>query len=116
MSDTEDGIGYGGHKRTFILLVAAVVILLLAMLVRSSYIALNSDMYDLDPADREDRKNALEVIGLFEDVLVAISMTVLIIGLLYGALVDPGFTDMTRLGLILAVAIILGLFLARSMW
>jgi hypothetical protein len=105
-----------GRRRTFLLLLAAITMLLLAMLMRSSYIMLNSDMYDLDAADREDRKNALEVIGLVEDILIAVGMAVLIIGLLYGALIDTGFTDMTRLGLLLAVAIILGLFMSRAMW
>ncbi len=116
MPMTENKGDNAGRRRTFLLLVAAITLLLLAMLMRSSYIMLQNDMYDLDAADREDRKNALEIIGLVEDVLIAVGMAVLLIGLIYGALMDPGFTDMTRLGLLLAIAIVLGLFMARALW
>jgi hypothetical protein len=116
MTEENSVFGSKERRRTFLILVAAITLLLLAMLLRSSYVALQSDMYDLDAADREDRKNALEIIGLVEDVFIALGVTVLIIGLLHGALLDPGFSDMTRLGLILAIAIILGLFMARAMW
>lgn len=116
MTDSDEGFGSNARRRTFLILVAAITLLLLAMLLRSSYNALTSDMYDMDAADREDRRNALEIIGLAEDVFIALSLTVLVIGLLYGALMDPTVTDMTRLGMLLAVAIILGLFMARSMW
>jgi uncharacterized membrane protein len=116
VTDEENIFGSAARRRTFLILVAAITLLLLAMLMRSSYNMLQSDMYDLSGADREDRKNALEVIGLVEDIFIALSLTVFIIGLLYGALLDPGFSDMTRLGLILAIAIILGLFMARSLW
>ncbi len=105
-----------GRRRTFIVLVVAISILLLAMLLRSSYVMLNSDMYDLPSSEREDRKNALEYINLMEDVLIAVGIAVLVIGLLYGALMDPAPSDMVRLGLLLAVAIIVGLFMARAMW
>jgi hypothetical protein len=114
-TDKGDAVA-AGRRRTFIVLVVAVTILLLAMLLRSSYIMLNSDMYDLPAADREDRKNALEYMNLMEDVLVAVGLTVLVIGLLYGALMDPAPSDLVRLGLLLAVAIILGLFIGGALW
>ncbi len=105
-----------GRRRTFVILVAAVVLLLLAMLLRSSYVMLSSDLYNLDTSDREDRQLALKYIGLVEDVLIAVGLAVLVIGLLYGALMDTGPSDLVRLGLLLAIAIIVGLFLARAMW
>ena len=104
------------HRRTFQVLVVAVALLLVAMLLRSSYVALQSDLYNLPTADREDRQNALEAINLVEDVLVSVALAVLVIGLLYGALMEQGLSDLVRLGLLLAVAIIVGLFLARAMW
>ena len=104
------------RRRTFQVLVVAVTLLLLAMLLRSSYVALQSDLYSLSTADREDRQNALEAINLVEDVLISVALAVLVIGLLYGALVEQGLSDLVRLGLLLAVAIIVGLFLARAMW
>ena len=104
------------HRRTFQVLVVAVALLLLAMLMRSSYVALQADLYNLSAADREDRQNVLEAVNLVEDVLISIGLTVLIIGLLYGALMEQGLSDLVRLGLLLAVAIIVGLFLARAMW
>jgi len=104
------------HRRTFQVLVVAVSLLLVAMLLRSSYVALQSDLYNLPTADREDRQNALEAINLVEDVLVSIALAVLVIGLLYGALMESNLSDLVRLGLLLAVAIIVGLFLARAMW
>jgi len=104
------------HRRTFKALVVAVALLLLAMLMRSSYVALQTDMYSLDSADREDRQNALEMINLVEDVLISIALAVLVIGLLYGALMESDLSDLVRLGLLLAVAIIVGLFMARAMW
>ena len=104
------------RRRTFQVLVVAVALLLLAMLLRSSYVALQSDLYSLSTADREDRQNALEAINLVEDVLISVALAVLVIGLLYGALVEQGLSDLVRLGLLLAVAIIVGLFLARAMW
>ncbi len=124
MTDTKPDIKAGqgtdgaaaGRRRTFVILVAAVSLLLLAMLLRSSYIMLQSDMYYLPTDDREDRQNALEAIGLVEDVLIAVGLSVLIIGLLYGALMEPGYSDLVRLGLLLAIAIIMGLFMARAMW
>jgi hypothetical protein len=104
------------RMRTFQVLVVAVVLLLLAMLLRSSYVALQSDLYTLSTADRLDRNKALEAINLVEDVLLATGFAVLVIGLLYGALLEQGLTDLVRLGLLLAVAIIVGLFLTRAMW
>jgi hypothetical protein len=104
------------RRRTFQVLVVAVTLLLLAMLLRSSYVALQSDLYSLSTADRADRQNALEVINLVEDVLISVALAVLVIGLLYGALMEQGLSDLVRLGLLLAVAIIVGLFLARAMW
>jgi hypothetical protein len=104
------------RRRTFQVLVVAVALLLLAMLLRSSYVALQSDLYSLSTADREDRQNALEAINLVEDVLISVALAVLVIGLLYGALAEQGLSDLVRLGLLLSVAIIVGLFLARAMW
>jgi hypothetical protein len=104
------------RRRTFQVLVVAVTLLLLAMLLRSSYVALQSDLYSLSTADRADRQNALEAINLVEDVLISVALAVLVIGLLYGALMEQGLSDLVRLGLLLAVAIIVGLFLARAMW
>jgi hypothetical protein len=104
------------RRRTFKALVVAVALLLLAMLLRSSYVALQTDMYSLTTADRQDRQNALEAINLVEDVLISIALAVLVIGLLYGALMESDLSDLVRLGLLLAVAIIVGLFLARAMW
>ncbi len=110
------GMAVVTRRRTFQVLVVAVALLLLAMLLRSSYVALQSDLYTLPTADREDRQNALEYINLVEDVLVSIGLAVLVLGLLYGALVEADVSDLTRLGLLLAVAIIVGLFMARAMW
>jgi hypothetical protein len=104
------------RRRTFQVLVVAVALLLMAMLLRSSYVALQSDLYSLSTADRADRQNALEAINLVEDVLISVALAVLVIGLLYGALMEQGRSDLVRLGLLLAVAIIVGLFLARAMW
>lgn len=104
------------RRRTFQALVVAVSLLLVAMLLRSSYVALQSDLYNLPTADREDRQHALEAVNLVEDVLISIALAVLVIGLLYGALVEQGLSDLVRLGLLIAVAIIVGLFLARAMW
>ena len=104
------------RRRTFQVLVVAVTLLLLAMLLRSSYVALQSDLYSLSTADRADRQNALEAINLVEDVLISVALAVLVIGLLYGALMEQGLSDLVRLGLLLAVAIIVGLFIARAMW
>jgi len=109
-------VATAGRRRTFVILVVAVTMLLLAMLLRSSYTLLASDLYNLDTQDREDRQLALKYTALVEDVFIAVGMAVLVIGLLYGALMDTSPTDLVRLGLLLAIAIIVGLFMARAMW
>jgi len=110
------GVAAVAHKRTFQVLAVGIAFLLFAMLLRSSYVALQSDLYTIPSDQREARQHALEYINLVEDVMISIGVAVLVIGLLYGALMEQGLTDLTRLGLLLAVAIIVGLFMTRAMW
>ncbi len=104
------------NTRTFLILVAAIVLILVAMILRSSFIMLQSDMYDLTGEERQDRKDALDIIGLVEDIFIALGIAVFLIGLLYGSIDNPEVGDMVRMGMIIGIAIVLGLLIADGIW
>lgn len=104
------------NTRTLYIVIAGIIFILVAMMIRSSYIMLYSDMYDLTGDDRQDRKDALDVVGLVEDILFALGIFIFLIGLLYGSVDNTELPDVIRMGMILAAAIVLGLIAAGAMW
>lgn len=102
-------ISYGPTKGYLILIIIGIIILMVGMIVYTSNGFLD-DPDDNDLKDSEEYSDNVRTIRTIGNLIQYIGLILFSIGIIYGAIKDNDLPHYVRLGMLIALGIILGFF------